>query len=140
MAQASPNFSASQTVEVTAEAVSVDTAASTVRIDGRRKDEEKELLLSTKLHSDLLEAYHCWKSKQANCAGVKDGKVRVEVWLEPSVRQGDLERLFRAGLNPEQDKSQIVGAKLTSVRGTIDVNKLPNLAKQKGVRLVSLAK
>ena len=45
-----------------------------------------------------------------------------------------------AGLNPEQDKSQIVGAKLTSVRGTIDVNKLPNLAKQKGVRLVSLAK
>jgi Ca-activated chloride channel family protein len=140
MAQASPNFSASQTVEVTAEAVSVDTAASTVRIDGRRKDEEKELLLSTKLHSDLLEAYHCWKSKQANCAGVKDGKVRVEVWLEPSVRQGDLERLFRAGLNPEQDKSQIVGAKLTSVGGTIDVNKLPNLAKQKGVRLVSLAK
>ena len=68
------------------------------------------------------------------------GKVQVEVWLEPGIGQGDLEKLFRAGLKPEQDKSQIVGAKLTSVRGTIDVNKLPNLAKQKGVRLVSLAK
>ncbi len=71
---------------------------------------------------------------------MKDGKVRVEVWLESGIAKDQMNRLLRAGLEPERDKSILFATSATSVRGTIDLDKLPTLAKLAGVRLVSLAK
>jgi Ca-activated chloride channel family protein len=134
-------FSSSETVEVTAGVVDVNTSSSELRRKKERRDkEDKDVDLSTKLHRDLLETYSCWKSKQANCAGMKDGKVRVEVWLESGIAKDQMNRLLSAGLKLEQDKSIAFATGATSVRGAIDVGKLPNLAKLAGVRLVSLAK
>ena len=108
--------------------------------NGRADGQSKDIDLSAKLHRDLLETYKCWKSKQTNCGGVKDGKVRVEVWLESGIAKEQMNRLLSAGLKLEQNKGMAFAAAATSVRGTIDLDKLPNLAKLAGVRLVSLAK
>jgi S-adenosylmethionine:tRNA-ribosyltransferase-isomerase (queuine synthetase) len=144
MAQASPGIvgGATETIAVTDEATTVNTQTSAVMVNNgsRDKKDKNEVDLSTKLHSDLLQAYNCWKSRQANCSGVKDGKVRVEVWLERSLAKNEMEQLFSAGLKPEQDKSIVFATNAKSVRGTIDLDKLPKLAKLAGVRLVSLAK
>jgi Ca-activated chloride channel family protein len=129
------------TVEVTDEAVAVNTTTSQVTNKREHRDEkDKDVDLSAKLHRDLLETYNCWKAKSTNCVGVKDGKVRVEVWLERSLAKSEIEKLFGAGLKPEQDKSIIFATGVISVRGTIDIDKLPKLAKLATVRLVSLAK
>jgi hypothetical protein len=129
------------TVEVTDETFAVNATTSQVKSKRERRDEkDKDIDLSAKLHRDLLETYNCWKAKSTNCAGVKDGKVRVEVWLDRSLAKNEMEKLFSAGLKPEQDKSIIFATNATSVRGTIDLDKLPKLAKLATVRLVSLAK
>jgi Ca-activated chloride channel family protein len=131
-------YGASQTVEVVSEApmlgrtASLDAAASA--------DKKKYEDLSLKLHRDLLETYNCWNAKRGNCVGIKDGKVKVEVWLDRSLTRTEMEQLFAAGLQPEQSKNAVFAAKLASVRGVIEVDKLPALAKLPGVRLVSLAR
>jgi Ca-activated chloride channel family protein len=143
MAKTSPGIvgGASQTIEVTSNSEAFEVKSTDLSGQRLHRDEkDKDVDLSTKLHSDLLQAYNCWKWKQSNCAGVKDGKVRVEVWLDRSLAKNEMEKLFSAGLKPEQDKSIIFATSATSVRGTIDLDKLPKLAKLAGVRLVSLAK
>jgi hypothetical protein len=106
----------------------------------KAKHELKDGDLASKLHRDLLEAVDCWKQKQSACAKVKDGKVHVEVWLERSLTRTEMEQLFSAGLVPDQNKNAMFAAKLTSVRGIIAIDKLAELSKQTGVRLISLAK
>ena len=107
-------------------------AVSTVQ----RKDE----VLAAKLHRDLLAVVECWKQQGSHCAQVKDGKVKVEVWLDRQLVRSELEQLFAAGFVPDQNKSAIFAIKATSLRGTIAVDKLDELARQPGVRLISLAK
>jgi hypothetical protein len=132
---------ASTTVEVTDEAPQINTSMATITVKRERRDEKvKDVDLSTKLHRDLLESYNCWKAKHGNCAGVKDGKVRVEVWLDRSLAKDEMEQLFSAGLKPDQDKSILFATSAMNLRGTIDLDKLPKLAKLATVRLVSLAK
>jgi hypothetical protein len=128
------------TVDVFSASEAVGVADAMRHKNGRGDAQFRDVDLSTKLHRDLLAAYNCWKSKQANCAGVKGGKVRVEVWLESGIAKDQMNRLLSAGLKLEQDKSIAFATGATSVRGTIDLAKLPNLAQLAGVRLVSLAK
>jgi Ca-activated chloride channel family protein len=128
------------TVDVFSASEAVGVADAMRHKNGRGDAQFRDVDLSTKLHRDLLAAYNCWKSKQANCAGVKGGKVRVEVWLESGIAKDQMNRLLSAGLKLEQDKSIAFATAATSVRGTIDLDKLPNLAKLAGVQLVSLAK
>jgi hypothetical protein len=103
---------------------------------GDRKDEA----LASKLHRDLLAVVACWEQQGNHCAKVKDGKVKVEVWLDRTLSRSELEHLFAVGLAPEQNKTAIFAGKSTSIRGTIAVDKLGELARQSGVRLISLAK
>jgi Ca-activated chloride channel family protein len=102
--------------------------------------ESKDVDLASKLHRDLLEAVNCWKQKRGNCTEVKDDKVHVEVWLERSLTRSETEQLFSVGLVPDQNKNALFAAKLTSVRGIIAIDKLTELSKQPGVRLISLAR
>jgi hypothetical protein len=135
-----PPANATMTVDVMSTSEAVEVSGAMRHKNDRGDAKFKDADLSTKLHRDLLETYNCWKSKQATCAGVKDGKVRVEVWLESGIARDQLNRLLSAGLKLEQDKSIAFATGATSVRGTIDLAKLPNLAQLAGVRLVSLAK
>jgi Ca-activated chloride channel family protein len=135
---------ANQSVDVVAEAPSINTSMATKEVKKEhrdRKDKDEGVDLSAKLHRDLFDAYNCWKSKRANCAGVKDGKVDVIVWLEPGLDRKQLEAIYFAGL---QTPARSVGAPIVdranSIRGTIELSKLVKLAKTTGVRLVSLAK
>jgi Ca-activated chloride channel family protein len=102
-------------------------------------NESKDSYLASKLHRDLLEVVNCWKQKRGNCQNIKYGKVHVEVWLERSLTRTEMEQLFSAGLAPDQNKNALFAAKLASVRGTIAIDKLAELSKQPGVRLISLA-
>ena len=151
---AAGNYAASPSMAVQArsgmlqESVMVDAANSTVAIVPERRDAQKaareikskDADLASKLHRDLLEVADCWKEKRGQCADVKDGKVHVEVWLERNLTRTEMEQLFSAGLVPDQNKNSLFAAKLSSVRGTIAIDKLAELSKQTGVRLISLAK
>jgi Ca-activated chloride channel family protein len=128
------------TVDVFSASEAVGVADAMRHKNGRGDGQSKDADLSAKVHRDLLETYDCWKSRRGNCAGVKDGKVRVEVWLESGIAKEQMNRLLSAGLKLERDPSSIFATGATSVRGTIDLDKLPNLAALTGVRLVSLAK
>jgi Ca-activated chloride channel family protein len=139
LAKAAP-YGASQSVEVMAEAPVMGRTASLDALASQEKKESDDRSLSLKLHRDLLESYNCWTAKRGNCAGVKDGKVKVEVWLDRSLTRTEMEQLFAAGLQPEQSKNALFAAKASSIRGVIEVDKLPALARLSGVRLVSLAR
>lgn len=121
------------------DAVSVAGAEAPREMRQKRTDEQ-EKDVAQKLHSSALKAYQCWKSGNRNCAGVKDGKVVVDVWLEQTASQPLLNELARVGLVGERQSTMVIAALAKSVRGTIAVEKLPELAKLAGVRLVSLAK
>jgi Ca-activated chloride channel homolog len=159
------NGTVSETVEVTASAVTVDPTSSSTTYtqslseppynapyypgEPRRAKSQpktssplpelKDEALAGKLHSDLLAVAKCAK-QGSKCDHVSGGKVHVEVWLERSLTRTELEQLFAAGLTPDQNKNTLFAAKLTSLRGTIAVEKIGVLAALPGVRLISLAR
>ena len=92
--------------------------------------------LAAKLHPSLLAAYECWKKGSSQCDGVQKGTVKVQVWLTAASPEL-LARVRAAGLAmAESNALAASGAYL----GTIALEKLPELAKLEGVRLIALQK
>lgn len=118
-------------------------AATLSKDEQRRRDELKQKkekdALESKLHPALLTVYECWKksgqNKTASCAGVVNGKVKIQIWLDDNA-VANQQKLAAAGF-----ASQIgfykAGAPIT---GTVAVEKLHELANMQGVKLLALAK
>jgi Ca-activated chloride channel family protein len=124
--------------------------ASKTRINGQpqKKDErdrpenqaKRRATLESKLHPALLAAYDCWQRSggKGNCAGVKNGKVQIKLWLlsqTPQLKQ----ELATLGFNASSKAGNVVARDL-AVAGEIAIEKLPALAEVAGVKLIALQK
>jgi Ca-activated chloride channel homolog len=161
-----PINGATETVEVTAEAPTINTQSSQlsmsvgagdeIRAEGppifkskaerdeakRQKDAKLRITMQAKLHTALLSAYDCWKQSagKSACAGVnKQGTVKIKLWLTHRTPQFDQElvTLGFAAAPRIGNQGNVIAGNLELV-GEIDIAKLPRLAELTEVKLIGL--
>jgi hypothetical protein len=124
-AQATPVPSLSQPMVATE-----DTAiAPPATADGKPTSER--VLLESKLHPALLEAFDCWKKSGQDCKLVQDGSVEVQLWLTDD-STAVLDQLKAFGFTTSK---AVHGEK--ALVGRLPVEKLADLARISAVRFVS---
>ncbi len=104
----------------------------------RRKEADKKKALESKLHPSLLAVYECWvksgRSQAANCAGLQNGSVKVQVFFtsnSAAALQAATQKGFFAAPNAALSDRML---------GTIAIAKLEELAKLPEVKLIALQK
>lgn len=113
--------------------------------DLKRLDREFRVrkTLASKLHPSLLAVYDCWvqsgRRSNATCAGLKDGKVNIKLWLT-SADSATLRKLELAGLALPSKSSggNTVAAPQGAITGTVEISKLAALAALPEVKLAAL--
>jgi hypothetical protein len=107
----------------------------------REQDKLRRSTLESKLHPALLAAYDCWQKSggKGNCAGVKNGKVQIQVWTENRTPQLQQELQAR-GFVASTKNGTAVAASALELTGEVDIDKLPLLAEVAGVKLIALQK
>jgi Ca-activated chloride channel family protein len=105
---------------------SVDAVKEEARPSGSRRQME------TKFHVKLLAVWDCWQKDPANCPQVKDGKLKIKIWLSDD-SQAVLSQLKQLGLDViEQNASG------KYVIGTLAVGQLEALSRVREVKLAAL--
>jgi Ca-activated chloride channel family protein len=97
--------------------------------DGKPAGER--VLLASKLHPALLEAFDCWENSGQDCKLVKDGSVEVQLWLADD-STAILDQLKAVGFTASQLRQ---GEK--ALVGRLPAEKLADLARISAVRFVS---
>ncbi len=109
------------------EVISVDAEKIPAKATGERG------VLESKLHPGLLKAFDCWKKSGASCTEVRDGKVKVQIWLTGASQAvvGRIKALgFEVAVSAHKEGE--------SLSGTLPVDKLPDLARMAEVKFVRL--
>ena len=131
-----PSKSASEAVEV----LNGPAPSSRLKVEPETKDEARRQLLNTKLHPALLAAYKCSvEMGSKHCDGVKDGKVKVQIWLDNATPQLKQE-LANAGLLIDGKTKGPQFATGLQLLGEVAIDRLPQLAAVAHVKLIALAK
>lgn len=109
------------------EVVAVDTE----KIPSKAKGERG--VLESKLHPGLLQAFDCWKKSGAGCTEVRDGKVKVQIWLT-GASAAVIDRIKALGFEVKVAAHK----EGESLSGTLPVDRLPDLASIAEVKFVRL--
>ncbi|HXM11021.1 MAG TPA: VIT and VWA domain-containing protein [Terriglobales bacterium] len=96
-----------------------------------RKPTSERVLLESKLHPALLEAFDCWKKSRQDCKLVKDGSVEVQLWLTDD-STAVLDQLKALGFTTSKALHRE-----KALVGRLPAEKLSDLAKISAVRFVS---
>jgi hypothetical protein len=116
---------ASQAMVITDAGVGASSVAEDEKPTGER------VLLESKLHPALLDAFDCWKKSRQDCQLVKDGTIEVQLWLTDD-SSAVLEQLKALGFTTSETRP-----KEKAIVGHMPVEKLTDLTKIGAVRFVS---
>jgi hypothetical protein len=105
--------------------------AGATSVAGGEKPTSERLLLESKLHPALLEAFDCWKKSGQDCKLVKDGSVEVQLWLTDNSTAA-LDQLKALGFTTSQARHE-----KKALVGRLPAEKLADLARIGAVRFVS---
>jgi Ca-activated chloride channel family protein len=89
--------------------------------------------MDSKFHPALVEVWNCWKKNPANCKSVRDGKVKIQIWLSHNTPEA-LAQLKALGFEQQTGKGE------KFLTGAIPVAQLEALSKLTEVKFVGLAK